>query len=49
MAGGNKGISDQPIRLKICSPNVLCALAVLALSSNLAMSNDTALAEALVR
>ena len=25
MAGGNKGISDKPIRLKICSVNVLCA------------------------
>ena len=26
MAGGNKGISDKPIRLKICSTNVLYAL-----------------------
>ena len=25
LAGTNKGVSDKPIRLKICSPHVLCA------------------------
>jgi len=24
LAGSNKGVSDKPIRLKICSPHVLC-------------------------
>ena len=27
MTGVNKGVSDKPIRLKIFSPNVLCAFA----------------------
>ena len=34
LAGTNKGVSDKPIRLKICSPHVLCAPGGSSLSSS---------------